>query len=76
MNREFLERRNALWRTLREHTPGEASADAEQFKRALRDLMTLTGWTRPQILAGLGLTEQDLTALGLAEAEIQAAERL
>jgi hypothetical protein len=55
-SREFLERRNALWARLRTLTPG-----TPDFEAALSDLRTLTGWTRVQVLAGLGLTEQGLT---------------
>ncbi|GAA4006909.1 hypothetical protein GCM10022631_18170 [Deinococcus rubellus] len=59
-NRAFLERRNALWLVLRQSGPLEAQANAETFEQAFAELSALTGWPRPQILAGLGLSEEDL----------------
>jgi len=58
--RAFLERRNALWLTLRRSGPLEAQADALVFEQTLTELSALIGWTRPQILAGLGLSETEL----------------
>lgn len=58
--RAFLERRNALWLTLRNSGPLEAQANAPLFEQTLSELSSLIGWTRPQILAGLGLSEADL----------------
>lgn len=52
--RDFLERRNALWRRLRGEEPGTPA-----FEETLAEVSTLIGWTRAQVLAGLGLTEQD-----------------
>lgn len=57
--RAFLERRNALWQLLRQHSPGEPNADAQVFEQALTELAGLIGWTRPRILAGLGLSAAD-----------------
>lgn len=62
-HREVLERRNALWLTLRQCSPGEAGADTETFEQALGELAALIHWGRPRILAGLGLSAADLTAL-------------
>ncbi|WP_420594518.1 hypothetical protein [Deinococcus sp.] len=64
MTRLFLEARNALWRTLRQHMPGEPEADAAAFDTALQALAALTGWNRARILAGLGLNEAELNAAG------------
>ncbi|WP_161881755.1 hypothetical protein [Deinococcus alpinitundrae] len=58
--RAFLERRNALWLTLRQSGLLEAQANAPLFEQTLSELSSLIGWTRPQILAGLGLSEADL----------------
>lgn len=58
--RAFLERRNALWLTLRQTGPLEAQADTGTFEPALTELSALIGWPRPQILAGLGLSEADI----------------
>ncbi|MDL2344044.1 hypothetical protein QOL99_07750 [Deinococcus sp. MIMF12] len=54
-DREFLRRRNALWARLRPLSPG-----SPEFGAALADLAAHVGWTRGQVLAGLGLTEADL----------------
>lgn len=53
-SRDFLERRNALWARLRRLTPGTTD-----FEAALDELAALVGWTRAQVLAGLGMAEQD-----------------
>ena len=53
-SRDFLQRRNALWARLRTLAPG-----TPDFEVALGDLAALTGWTRGQVLAGLGLTEAE-----------------
>lgn len=50
-----LRRRNALWLALRTAEPG-----SEPFGEALRELSRLTGWNRARVLAGLGLTEEDV----------------
>lgn len=50
-SRDFLERRNALWRRLRSLAPG-----TPEFEATLAELCTLTRWDRAQVLAGLGLT--------------------
>lgn len=49
-----LRRRNALWLALRMAEPG-----SESFEETLQELSELTGWDRPRILAGLGLTEEE-----------------
>ena len=54
-SRDFLERRNALWRRLRELAPG-----TPEFGETLAELSTLTRWSRTQVLAGLGLTGEDV----------------
>ena len=64
MDRAWLERRNALWQTLRQHTPGEVKADPQVFESALSELQALIGWERRRILAGLGLSE-----VGLADSD-------
>jgi hypothetical protein len=51
-SREFLERRNALWRRLRTLPPG-----TPEFEETLEELSALTDWNRAQVLGGLGLTE-------------------
>lgn len=56
MDRAWLERRNALWRTLRQHMPGEADADEAVFRAALDQLERHIGWSRERVLAGLGLS--------------------
>jgi hypothetical protein len=47
--REFLERRNALWAILRQLEPDDPKAEA-----FLQELEALTHWSREKILAGLG----------------------
>ncbi|SMB90442.1 hypothetical protein SAMN00790413_00776 [Deinococcus hopiensis KR-140] len=54
-SRAFLERRNALWRQLREMPPG-----TPKFEGALAELCALIGWNRAQVLSGLGLTRADV----------------
>lgn len=61
-SREFLERRNALWRRLRDYSAAECSTgdgvpDAPEFEAALLELSGLIGWDRGRVLAGLGLGE-------------------
>jgi len=63
-DREFLKRRNALWARLRALPPGSPEVEG-----ALRDLAAHIGWTRPQVLGGLGLTEADLPEAGPAPPE-------
>ncbi|MPY66735.1 hypothetical protein F8S09_08530 [Deinococcus sp. SDU3-2] len=53
-DRDFLKRRNALWARLRALPPG-----SPEFEVALADLAASVGWTRGQVLAGLGLTEAE-----------------
>ena len=60
----FLRRRNALWQQLRQDEPGTPA-----FEQRLSQLADLTGWSRERILAGLGLSELDLSELGLSEQE-------
>lgn len=55
-----LRLRNALWQQLRTTAPGAAG-----FEQTLARLADLTGWDRARILAGLGLTEPDLTTRSL-----------
>lgn len=62
-DRDFLKRRNALWAQLRALSPG-----SPEFGAALADLAAHVGWTRGQVLAGLGLTEADLGEPGQAPA--------
>jgi len=57
-SRDFLERRNALWARLRNLPPS-----TPDFEATLADLAALTGWTRGQVLAGLGLTEAEAPPL-------------
>ncbi|TSA87144.1 hypothetical protein FNU79_04435 [Deinococcus detaillensis] len=62
--RAFLERRNALWLTLRQHSPDgfntdEVNADTQVFEQALTELSELIGWNRPRILAGLGISSAE-----------------
>ncbi|WP_155298272.1 hypothetical protein [Deinococcus kurensis] len=52
---ERLRRRNALWQQLRAGTPGTPA-----FEEALTALSLLTGWDRPRLLAGLGLTAAEV----------------
>ena len=54
-DRDFLRRRNALWARLRALPPG-----SPEFEAALRDLAGYVGWSRGQVLAGLGLTEAEV----------------
>lgn len=61
-SRDFLERRNALWARLRTLAPGTPG-----FEAALGDLAALTGWSRGQVLAGLGLTEAEVPLPGPPE---------
>ncbi|WP_342622111.1 hypothetical protein [Deinococcus maricopensis] len=51
---EFLRERNARWACLREVAERGAPGQAE-FEAALQDLRALIGWSRAQVLAGLGL---------------------
>ncbi|AZI43492.1 hypothetical protein EHF33_12685 [Deinococcus psychrotolerans] len=70
--RAFLERRNALWLILRQHSPDdvnaaevntdELNADAQVFEQALTELSKLIGWNRPRILAGLGISSAESAA--------------
>jgi hypothetical protein len=59
MDRAWLERRNALWQTLRRHSPGEMNAEVQIFESALIELQALIGWERRRILAGLGLKAEE-----------------
>lgn len=52
---ERLKRRNELWRQLRAAAP-----DTPGFEATLADLRALTGWTRAQVLAGLGFRPADV----------------
>ena len=54
---EFLRRRNALWRALRDLEP-----DDPKIEPILLELMRLTRWPRAKILAGLGWNEADSPA--------------
>ncbi len=58
MNRDFLEKRNALWAALRQLEPDDPRAEA-----LLLELEHLIGWSRQRIVAGLGWQD---TTLGLA----------
>lgn len=64
--RAFLERRNALWQVLRQHSPDEPNADVQVFEQTLNDLSELIGWSRPRILAGLGFDAADDSAADAA----------
>ena len=57
MTPDVLRRRNALWASLRSLPPGSTD-----FEAVLGELAGLIGWDRPRILAGLGLSEQDVPA--------------
>ena len=46
---DFLKKRNALWAALRRLEPSDCQAE-----RLIQELMTLIGWTREKVLAGLG----------------------
>ncbi len=59
MQREVLERRNALWQVLRLNGPDVPYADPQAFEAALLELAALIHWSRPRILAGLGLEGAD-----------------
>lgn len=61
---DFLRRRNALWQQLRQAEPGTPA-----FEQHLTQLAELTRWNRERILAGLGLSDQELSDKGLAEQE-------
>ncbi|WP_081908979.1 hypothetical protein [Deinococcus sp. YIM 77859] len=52
---EFLRRRNALWRQLREGVPG-----TPEFEETLAELSRLIHWDRPRVLAALGWREPDV----------------
>ncbi|UQN05280.1 hypothetical protein [Deinococcus sp. QL22] len=70
VGREFLVRRNALWAILRALEPGVA------FEEALAELSALIGWNRARILAGLGLSEQDLSEQDVPDARTDAGPQL
>ena len=53
---DFLRRRNALWQQLRQDEPGTPA-----FEQRLIQLADLTRWSRERILAGLGLSELELS---------------
>jgi len=55
-DRDFLKRRNALWARLRALPPG-----SPEFGAALADLAEYVGWSRGKVLAGLGLTEAEVS---------------
>ena len=55
---EFLRKRNALWRELRDLEP-----DNPKVEVLLLELMRLTRWPREKILAGLGWNEPDSPAV-------------
>ena len=57
LNPDFLRRRNALWAELRATPP-----EHPDFEATLRRLMALVGWSRAQVLAGLGLSEAEVPA--------------
>ncbi len=52
----YLRRRNALWQQLRQDEPGTPASE-----QSLLQLAELTGWSRERILAGLGLSELELS---------------
>ncbi|WP_394649612.1 hypothetical protein [uncultured Deinococcus sp.] len=54
---DFLRRRNALWAELRATPP-----EQPEFEATLGQLMALVGWSRAQVLAGLGLGEAEVPA--------------
>ncbi|AWN24118.1 hypothetical protein DKM44_13525 [Deinococcus irradiatisoli] len=58
MNREFLQRRNALWQRLRLNLPEEPGADSQVFETALTELSILIQWDHSRILAGLGQPDE------------------
>ncbi|WP_019587286.1 hypothetical protein [Deinococcus apachensis] len=58
-SRDFLERRNALWRRLRSLPPG-----TPEFEETLAQLSALTGWDRARVLAGLGLAGAEAPPAG------------
>ncbi len=67
-SREFLERRNGLWRRLRALTSdgsgpgGSAFAGPEaqaEFEAVLAELSVMTGWDRGRVLRGLGLSDPE-----------------
>ncbi|KEF33329.1 hypothetical protein RDMS_12475 [Deinococcus sp. RL] len=60
-DREFLRQRNALWARLRALPP-----DSPEVEAAANALADLVGWSREQVLAGLGLTAADLPQPGAA----------
>jgi hypothetical protein len=47
--RQFLERRNHLWRALRELEPNNPKTEA-----LIDELQSLIGWPRDRVLIGLG----------------------
>ena len=53
---DYLRRRNALWQQLRQDKPGTPA-----FEQHLTQLAELTRWSRERILAGLGLSELELS---------------
>lgn len=58
---QFLKRRNALWQRLRELLAEDDSANSPEFEAALLELSELIGWERTRVLAGLGLTEMEMS---------------
>lgn len=56
---DFLRRRNALWARLRELPPG-----SPEWEATLAELQARIGWPRERVLAGLGLSEDDLSPPG------------
>ncbi len=58
---QFLKRRNDLWQQLRELSAEDDFADSLEFEAALLDLCELIGWERTRVLAGLGLTEMEMS---------------
>ncbi len=49
MQSDFLKKRNALWAALRLLEPSDPQAEV-----LIQELMTLIGWSREKVLAGLG----------------------
>ncbi|CAM3431223.1 hypothetical protein DESA109040_12275 [Deinococcus saxicola] len=58
---QFLKRRNALWQQLRELSADDGFPASPEFEAALLELSELIGWGRAQVLAGLGLTEIEMS---------------
>ena len=54
---DVLRRRNALWAELR-----ATLTEQPEFEVTLGQLMALVGWSRAQVLAGLGLSEAEVPA--------------